>query len=278
MKFMGELSNQEIAIKTGQSVKTASMQTYRGLEKLKLINERPENIAVFEIPILYSLLQVSTSSSCVEEYKILQHKLPTWATTFIKELFDDYPELDTLKEKIQRPYEDNVNAYYEDISKRFKDGEVFNQDSIKQNGKLIYKTLLKGRKVFGGGGITPDIFVPLDTSMINPFVSEVFGLNLLQEFSYNYYNEHKAAFNAFANLETFKNNFKIDNNFYGSFTAYCFSHGANKESAVYTEQSRVYLSNKLKAFIAKQKWKSDGFYSVSAQDDKMVQRALQELK
>ncbi len=78
----------------------------RGLEKLKLINERPENIAVFEIPILYSLLQVSTSSSCVEEYKILQHKLPTWATTFIKELFDDYPELDTLKEKIQRPYED----------------------------------------------------------------------------------------------------------------------------------------------------------------------------
>lgn len=77
----------------------------RGLKKLKLITERPQNIAVFETPIVYSLLQISTSSSSVEEYKMLQGKFPSWATTFIKELFDDYPELDSFKEKIQKPYE-----------------------------------------------------------------------------------------------------------------------------------------------------------------------------
>ncbi|MFN8236954.1 MAG: S41 family peptidase [Chitinophagales bacterium] len=179
---------------------------------------------------------------------------------------------------IQRPYEDNVNEYYGDITKRFQDGEVFNQDSIKQNGKLIYKTLVKGRKVFGGGGITPDIFVPLDTSMLNPFVTEVFGQNLLQEFCYNYYTEHKTDFNAFANIDAFKNNFTINNDLYGIFVSYCLSHGANKETVSYAEKSRNYLSNKIKAYIAKQRWKSDGFYSISALDDKMIQRALQELK
>ena len=78
----------------------------KGLEKLKLISERPINIEVFETPVLYSLLQVSTSDSSIEEFKILQCELPSWVTTFIKELFDEYPELDSFKEKVKRPYED----------------------------------------------------------------------------------------------------------------------------------------------------------------------------
>jgi len=78
----------------------------KGLGKLKLLQQKPENISVFETPILYSLLQISTSTSSVEEYKVMQRKFPTWANTFIKELFDDYPELDEFKSKTQKPYED----------------------------------------------------------------------------------------------------------------------------------------------------------------------------
>ncbi|MCC6516340.1 MAG: hypothetical protein IT275_08275 [Chitinophagales bacterium] len=55
-------------------------------------------------------------------------------------------------------------------------------------------------------------------------------------------------------------------------------HGVNKDVAAYTEKSKAFLSNKLKAFLGKQAWKNDGFYEVIVQDDKMVQRARLELR
>ena len=179
---------------------------------------------------------------------------------------------------IQRPYEDNVADYYGDINKRYKDGEVYNQDSIKQDKKTIYKTLIKGRTVFGGGGITPDIYIPIDTSMYSPFLLEVYASGMLQEFAYNYYMENKAMFSAYKNIDQFKNNFIITDALYTQFVNYCTSHNVSKESVATSEKSRAYLTNKLKAFIAKQLFKSDGYFNISSQDDKMVQRALLELK
>lgn len=180
---------------------------------------------------------------------------------------------------IQRPYEAaNTNGYYEDITNRYKDGEVFNRDSIKQDNKKEYKTLLKGKTVYGGGGITPDVFVPMDTSMYNPFVMEVFSLNLLQEFTFNYFANNKSKFAAYKDINDFKKNFSVDNKLYSEFIDYCFSHGVRKETAIYTEKSKAYLSFRLKAFFAKQGWKTEGFHQVSVMEDKMVQKALQEFK
>lgn len=179
---------------------------------------------------------------------------------------------------IQRPYEDNITDYYGDINKRYKDGEIFNQDSIKQDKKTVFKTLIKGRTVYGGGGITPDVYMPMDTSMYNPFVSEVFGLSLVQEFAYNYFAANKTMLSKYTSAQQFNTNFSIDNNLYAQFTKYCFEHGVRKGTVAYTEKSRPYLSLRLKAFLAKQNWKGDGFYEVVAQDDKMIQRAMLELK
>lgn len=179
---------------------------------------------------------------------------------------------------IQRPYEDNVSDYYGDISKRFKDGEVFNADSIKQNSKKVYKTLVKGRTVYADGGITPDIFIPLDTSMFNPFVNEIFGLSLIQSFAYDYFNAHNAEFTKYKSAVDFKNNFIFNDNLYAEFVNYSYTHGASKSNAAYTEKSKYYLSGKLKAYLAKQVWKSDGYFLVNAQDDKMIQRAMLEMK
>ena len=179
---------------------------------------------------------------------------------------------------IQRPYDEDVENYYSDINQRFKHGEVFNQDSIKQDKKEMFKTLVKGRTVYGGGGITPDIFIPLDTSMLNPFVNEVFGLSLLQEFAYNYYAANKTAFTKYTTAAAFNANYNVDNVLYAKFVQYCLEHSLSKETTAYAEKSKVYLSNRLKAFIGKQGWKNDGFYSVMAQEDKMVQRAVLELK
>ncbi len=64
---------------------------------------------------------------------------------------------------IQRPYEDGNEAYYKEYETRYHNGELLDADNIKVSDSLIYKTV-KGRTVYGGGGITPDIFVPKDTS------------------------------------------------------------------------------------------------------------------
>ena len=179
---------------------------------------------------------------------------------------------------IQRPYENNIDDYYGDISKRLKDGEAFNQDSIKQDKKEVYKTLIKGRTVYGGGGITPDIYVPLDTSMLNPFVTEVYATGMIQEFAYNYYADHKNDFSKYTSIDDFSSKFIVDNTLYTTFVQYCFTHGVNKKTESYVEKSKSFLSTKLKAYLAKQAWKNDGFYKINAQDDKSIQRALHELE
>jgi carboxyl-terminal processing protease len=179
---------------------------------------------------------------------------------------------------IQRPYSDNVESYYEDINTRYKDGEVFSQDSIKNNTKQVYKTLVKGRTVYGGGGITPDIFMPLDTSMFNPLVNEIFGRGLLSEFAYAYYDKQKAQLDAYKSAEQFQTSFAVSPAMYAEFLQYCYAQGVAKDAATYSEASRAYLSMRIKAFIARRKWNTNGFYQVAVRDDKMVQRALLELK
>ncbi len=178
---------------------------------------------------------------------------------------------------IQRPYDGNNANYYKDLLKRYEDGEVFNKDSIKQDKKYAFKTLVKGRTVYGGGGITPDVYVPMDTSMYNPFVTEVFAKGLLQEFTYNYYAENKNAFAVYKNIVSYKNTFQVDAALYAQFVNYCVTHGISKDVLSYSEKSKPYLSLRIKAFIAKQIWKSDGLYEIITLDDKMVQRALLEL-
>jgi len=142
----------------------------------------------------------------------------------------------------------------------------------------VYKTLIKGRTVYGGGGITPDIYIPMDTSMLNPFVMGVYTNNLLPEFAYNYFADNKAIFTKYTSADDFKTNFIVGDKLYNDFVSYCFEHGVPKSTESYVEKSKKYLSYRLKAFLAKQGWKSDGFYEVAAQDDKMIQRALQELE
>ena len=135
-----------------------------------------------------------------------------------------------------------------------------------------------GIVVYGGGGITPDIYVPLDTSMLNPFVTEVYATGMIQEFAYNYYADHKNDFSKYTSIDDFSSKFTVDNTLYTTFVQYCFTHGVNKKTESYVEKSKLFLSTKLKAYLAKQAWKNDGFYKINAQDDKSIQRALHELE
>ncbi len=92
---------------------------------------------------------------------------------------------------IQKPYnKGDLNDYNMDLIDRYNRGEFFSQDSIQHNEELIYKTK-KGRTVYGGGGIMPDIFVSSDTSNVTTYTAEVFSRGLVSSFALKYSNNNR---------------------------------------------------------------------------------------
>ncbi|MCE7042198.1 S41 family peptidase [Dyadobacter sp. CY312] len=91
---------------------------------------------------------------------------------------------------IQKPYEMGKGEdYSQDLSHRYESGELFNADSIKFDKKKVYKTD-GGRTVYGGGGITPDIFVPRDTLNNSKYLFELYAKNIIREYALRYANEN----------------------------------------------------------------------------------------
>ncbi len=85
--------------------------------------------------------------------------------------------------EIQRPYNNgNMEKYYSDINDRYAKGELFNLDSIKLPETMKYKTLLKGKMVYGGGGIMPDVFVPLDTTTYSSYYGRLARAGILNQY------------------------------------------------------------------------------------------------
>ena len=101
---------------------------------------------------------------------------------------------------IQKPYTSGDNKDYEsDLMTRYQHGEFFSQDSIKHNGPA-YHTLREHRTVYGGGGITPDIFVPEDTIGITSYYKEAAMTGLILQFAYNYTDNNRSKLNAYSDM------------------------------------------------------------------------------
>jgi carboxyl-terminal processing protease len=92
---------------------------------------------------------------------------------------------------IQKPYDKgNREEYDKDLIERYNRGEFFSQDSIHQNEEQLYKTK-RGRTVYGGGGIMPDIFVAGDTTRLTTFATEAFARGLISQFALRYSNNNR---------------------------------------------------------------------------------------
>ncbi|HLW21072.1 MAG TPA: S41 family peptidase, partial [Cyclobacteriaceae bacterium] len=108
---------------------------------------------------------------------------------------------------IQKPYGEGEDDYNLDWINRLDHGEFFNADSIKFNDSLKYETV-KGRTVYGGGGIMPDYFVPWDTTMISPYINRIFGTDSHREFILGYLENNKKNFDNMS-FEQYYENFEV---------------------------------------------------------------------
>jgi carboxyl-terminal processing protease len=177
---------------------------------------------------------------------------------------------------IQKPYTGDIEAYYSEEYDRFKSGELENADSIKVSDSLKYKTL-SGRTVFGGGGITPDVFVPLDTTGRSHYLSQVLFNGLVNDFAFAYTDKERLKLKSYKTAENFGRTFNVTPEIMNEFIAYAEKNGV-KRNDQQIKQSEFILKNQLKALIARNIWKNEGFYPVFQSQDNVLKKALELMK
>ncbi|HNP20397.1 MAG TPA: S41 family peptidase [Fulvivirga sp.] len=171
---------------------------------------------------------------------------------------------------IQKPYTD-MDDYSKDILLRYNHGEFFSADSIKFNDSLKYKTL-SGRTVYGGGGIMPDYFVPLDTTSNSPYLNKLFASNSVQEFVFNYVNNHKKELNDMG-YDQFYKNFEVTDAMRKALAK------TGEENKIKTDfkdmnENKDLFNLHIRAQIARQIWNNDGFYPIFNQTNEVLKQAI----
>ena len=114
---------------------------------------------------------------------------------------------------IQKPYDDGVDAYRDDYLNRYENGELMHRDSIKLPDSLKTKTLKLGRTVYGGGGIMPDVFVPLDTNHISEMYRNISRKGIINTFTFSYVDKNRESLKKnYKDFEAFLSDFDVDKN------------------------------------------------------------------
>ena len=174
---------------------------------------------------------------------------------------------------IQKPYDENYSEYENELSVRLKHGELLSSDSIHFSDSLKYTTP-GGKVVYGGGGIMPDVFVSLDTSGFSEYYSNLSSKGLITEFVYKYVDNNRGTLNKYKNFDDFNNGFRINESIYNDFVSYAEKNGV-KPDAVGMKISDEIIRTQLKALIARQMWKNDGFYQIIQTLDKALTKSLE---
>ena len=178
---------------------------------------------------------------------------------------------------IQKPYTNgDEQAYQMDIINRYNRNEFFSADSIHLDTTLRYTTP-GGRTVYGGGGIMPDIFIPMDTTGYTAYYNKVWNTNVLYRFTLDFTDRHRAEIDSIKSLEALDSLF-AKHDLVSEFTAYAERNGVathRRQLAV----SRATILAQLRAYIGRNTPVGDAgfYYNIYAVDD-VLQRAVSEIK
>lgn len=172
---------------------------------------------------------------------------------------------------IQKPYDSNYEAYERDWVDRYEHGEFFSADSIKFNDSLKYATK-KGRTVYGGGGIMPDYFVPLDTTMNSAYVTKLFNSDSSREFILDYTSKNKGKFSK-SNIEEYYANFRVSDQMLNELVEYGKKNKVEFDAKDFNK-SKEYLRILIKAHLGRQLFDDNAFYKVINDINEVYQQAI----
>ncbi len=176
---------------------------------------------------------------------------------------------------IQKPYNKGIESYYADIYHRIADGEMEHADSIHFNDSLKFTTP-GGKIVYGGGGITPDIFVPKDTSYYSEYINKIISKGLIYNFAVKYTDEHRKQLSKYKTADEI-NRYLEQQNVLNKFIAYAGKKGV-KANLKDLQKSENEINIRLKAYVARNVINDIGYYPILQQRDVELKRAKEELK
>ncbi|MCY7349306.1 MAG: S41 family peptidase [Cytophagaceae bacterium] len=175
---------------------------------------------------------------------------------------------------IQKPY----SIYDKDDEMRLKSGELFHADSIKFDPNRKFKTVA-GRTVYGGGGITPDVFIPADTNYLTKYLRQLYNKNLVQEYALNYAEDHRKALEK-QSFKQYLDTFVVSDAMLNELVKLAAAADV-KRSETDLNRSRAYLQTQIKALIARQVWEKrntnglrNEYFRVMTTVDNTYQQAL----
>lgn len=175
---------------------------------------------------------------------------------------------------IQKPYTNADAGYEDDIYNRIKHNELFSADSIHFPDSLKFVTA-GGRVVYGGGGIMPDVFVPLDTLDVTKYYMEVAGRNILYRYTVEYADRHRAQINAVKSVAELNALLDADKNLLGDFVEYASINGVAPDPKQIKKSEKL-IKALLRGYIGRNTpLEETGFYSNFYVVDPPVLKALE---
>lgn len=179
-----------------------------------------------------------------------------------------------LGRSIQRPYDKGKKVYLEEIYNRYESGEMLYADSIHFNNQKAYKTN-GGKTVYAGGGIMPDVFVPIDSSLLIHSITRLYLDGRFNNFVYQYYTSRLPQWQQYKTPAAFAQQYQGDAEVWNALVAFAAKDSINLKSI--PARDREAIQDRIKAYLARFRWRTQGYYVVANADDRMVQQALQTL-
>lgn len=174
---------------------------------------------------------------------------------------------------IQKSYANGIDNYHRELYERYAHNSLVNADSNRYSNGPAFKTS-GGRTVYGGGGINPDIFVPIDTSLKSfPQLTQLVTANTVPLFAYRYSVDHPQAFSGFSSGKDFAMRYNITPELWTAFTA-----AAQKDGILLnglTAKQQQFVRERLKLAIARQLWRAEGYFEAINEQDPLFKSALE---
>jgi carboxyl-terminal processing protease len=177
---------------------------------------------------------------------------------------------------IQKPYQGSIEDYYEDLLTRIEHGELEHPDSIHFTDSLKFKTTT-GRIVYGGGGIMPDVFIPLGKNENNSWFNALFNMGLINQFAFKYVDDNRKRLKSLYTESSFVSKFVIDDDMFKDLIAFAEKAGlkSDKSKIAFTkEKTKAWL----KSFIGRNIFGDQAFYPVWLREDDTFKKALELVK
>lgn len=176
---------------------------------------------------------------------------------------------------IQKPYDGGEEAYGKDLIDRYNRGEMISADSIHFPDSLKFSTLVKGRAVYGGGGIMPDVFVPMDTTRFTPLHRLLVNRGILNRFALSYVDDHRSDLKTkYPQAEDFIDKYEVSDEMIADMMAM-----AEAEKVKIKDEDRnsdkTVLKLQTKAYMARDLYRTAAYYQVMAPENEALQKALE---